>query len=349
MTLFRITATIVIAALLGPAGVAAPLPRNIIFLIADGFGPAHVTAAGFARAAKFNLPRFSVNGIATTRCADRVITDSAAAATALACGVKTNYEMVGMAPDGSPLPTLLERAEKLGKVTGMVTTAAFYDATPAAFIAKAKHRSMHADIATQMLRSNVDILIGGGIKAIQREELRTMPDLARREGFSYITTRAGLDQAGPGRIFALFTEQVRDVDFPEAPLPFLARWAIERLRKEQKGFFLMVEHEGTDSSSHQNNSADVMSCLTSFDEAIGVALDFAAQSGDTLVIVTGDHETGSLRISETRTGRLRLEWATVEHTGVSVPVFAFGPGAERFRGMYDNTDIAKRLFALMPE
>src|SRR5687767_4899042 len=181
MTLLRISVTMVIAVLLSPAGTAATLPRNIIFLIADGFGPAHVTAAGFARAARFNMPRFAVHGIATTRCADRGITDSAAAATALACGVKTNYEMVGIAPDGTPLPTLLERAEKVGKVTGLVTTAAFYDATPSAFIAKAKHRSMHADIATQMLRSDVDILIGAGIKAVQREELRTMPDLAKRE------------------------------------------------------------------------------------------------------------------------------------------------------------------------
>lgn len=331
------------------AAFAASVPKNVILIIGDGMGAAHVTAAKNARAEKFNIARMPVVGMQTTRSADRTVTDSAASATALATGFKTNYEMVSVHPEtGAPLTTVLEAAEKAGKVTGIVTTTGFWDATPAAFAAHAKHRSEGVDIAKQMLRSGAELIVGTGQRPLQRPEYAGVTDYAKEQGYRVVMNREELDAVGAGRVLAVFPDQPRDVEQPTAPLSMLTTWSLERLRGHAKGFFLMVEHEGTDSASHQNNAADLNASLSALDAAIGVALDFAAQSKDTLVIFTGDHETGSLRISESpRTGRIRLEWSTTDHTGTAVPVFAFGPGAEQFGGFYDNTDIGKRLLAFM--
>ena len=324
---------------------AAQTPKNIILFISDGAGPAHYTAMQNARLAEFKVGKMPVVGLATTRCADRNVTDSAAAATALATGFKTKYEMVGVDPSGNPLETLLELAEKRGKATGVVTTAKFYDATPAAFTAHATHRDQTAEIASQQFRSGAEVIIGSGAKALADEKLAHIPAAAKAQGYTYVTTRAELDAAAnAAKVLAVFPEQTRDMDYPEAPLPVLTRFALDRLKREPKGFFLMVEHEGTDSSSHQNNIPDLNAALTSFDTAVGVALEFAAASKDTLVVVTADHETGGMRVTETKQlGRFRVEWSTSDHTAVAVPVFAFGPGSAAFAGFYDNTDVGKRL------
>lgn len=331
------------------AGLAAQTPKNIILFISDGAGPAHYTTMKNTRLADFNVGRMTVVGLATTRCADRNVTDSAAAATALATGFKTRYEMVGIDPSGNPLETVLELAEKRGKATGVVTTAKFFDATPAAFTAHAKHRDEHAEIIAHQLRSGAELIIGSGTKALAEEKLAHVPAAAKAQGYTYVTTRAELDAAANAKkILAAFPEQTRDMDYPEAPLPHLTRFALDRLKREAKGFFLMIEHEGTDSSSHQNNIPDVNAALTSFDIAIGIALDFAAASKDTLVVVTSDHETGGMRVTETKQlARPRIEWSTTDHTAVAVPVFAFGPGSAGFAGFYDNIDIGKRLMTLI--
>lgn len=326
----------------------AETPRNIIVFISDGAGPAHYTAAKNLRGADFNIGRMPVLGLVTTRCADRNITDSAAGATAIATGIKVNYEAVSLDPAGVALPTVLELAEKRGKATGLVTTAKFYDATPAAFAAHVKHRGESAEIVSQMLRAGIEVIAGSGLTSLETAKLTYLPVQAETQGYTYVTTRAELDAAaGASRVLAVFPEQTRDVDFPGAPLPVLTRFALDRLSREKKGFFLMVEHEGTDSSSHQNNTADLNASLASFDTAVGVALEFAAANGDTLVIVTADHETGGMRITETKSGRFRVEWSTTDHTAMPVPVFAFGPGSAAFAGFYDNTDTGKKLLALV--
>jgi len=143
----------------------------------------------------------------------------------------------------------------------------------------------------------------------------------------------------------VFQGEERDLDVPAAPLPLLAQFAIDHLAGDPDGFFLLIEEEGTDSSSHQNNIPDVRKALESFDKAVGVALDFAAKRGDTLVIAMSDHETGGLRITDTRTGKFRMEWSSTDHTGTVVPLFAFGPGSAAFAGFQDNTDVGKKLLA----
>lgn len=337
--------TLTLAAVLLAATATAPQPKNVILLIADGMGPAHVTAAKQVRGAQFRTGTMPVVGLVTTSSADRFVTDSAAAATALATGFKTNYEMVSIDPaTGAPLPTVLEQAEKRGKATGLVTTADFWDATPAAFAAHAKHRD-DADVMDQMVRSGAEIIAGTGLEKFGKDRRPAFEAFAAKAGYTAIDTRAELDAARGSRLLAVFAGPERDLDVPDAPLPVMAQWAIERLAEDPEGFFLMIEHEGPDSASHQNHTIDVRSALASFDQAVGVALDFAARRGDTLVVVTADHETGGLRITETKRGRFRMEWSTTDHTATAIPIFAFGPGAEAFAGFQDNTDVGKTLLA----
>lgn len=338
----RLAAVLLIAVSLSAAPPARP--KNVILFIADGAGVAHYSALIHYRGAECRICRMPVVGLITTRCLDRAVTDSAAAASAIATGQKVKYEAVSVDAEGKPLQTWLERAELEGKMTGLVTTARFYDGTPAAFAAHASHRNQSANIIAQMLRSGAEVIIGAGLKALATPELSHVLADARQQGYTVATTRPELDAAARApRVLGVFPEQPRDLDFPNAPLPHLTRFALDRLRGHPAGFFLMVEHEGTDSASHQNNIPDVRASLTSFDDAVGIALDFAAKSGDTLVIVTSDHETGGLRVSETKAARFRLEWSATDHTGVAVPVFAFGVGAAGLAGFYDNTEVAGRV------
>jgi len=159
---------------------------------------------------------------------------------------------------------------------------------------------------------------------------------------------AELQATNAPRVLGVMKRQDDDLEDPTAPLATLAKWAIDKLSADPDGFFLMIEEEGIDSSSHSNRLDNLRKALTQYDAALGVALDFAAARNDTLVITVGDHETGGLRIFQTRDKhRWRMEWSTVEHTGTSIPLFAFGPGAETFHGYIDNTDVGKALLSFV--
>jgi alkaline phosphatase len=312
-------------------------------------GPVHFSVARRERGAAFRIGTMPVIGMAATQSLDRAVTDSGAAASAMATGEKTIDEgiSVAVAEDGTVTSreTVLERAEKLGKATGLVTTTAFFDATPAAFAAHQRKRGDFALIVPQMLRSGVDVILSAGASSFGTARLQPLAEFVVGTGFTVVSNRAELEATTAEKVLGVFASQPRDIDNPEVPLPLLARWAIDRLRKDPEGFFLMIEHEGTDSASHQNNAADLLSSLKSFDEAVGAALDFAQSRNDTLVVVTGDHETGAFRISETRLGRWRYEFTTVDHTGVAVPIFAYGPGSAAFGKFMENSDLGKLLLA----
>jgi alkaline phosphatase len=198
-----------------------------------------------------------------------------------------------------------------------------------------------------MLRSGADVIAGTQLEDFTNEPSPELAKAAAENGYTIVNTREKLDAAPQNtKLLAIFKWQERNLDVPEAPLPVLAKWAIDHLDDDPDGFFLLIEHEGSDSCSHQNNSVDLRKALASFDEAVGVALDFASKRTDTLVIVTGDHETGGLRVSETKTtSKLRVEWSTTEHTATMLPLFAYGPGSAAFAGVQDNTDVGKKLKA----
>jgi alkaline phosphatase len=329
------------------AAVAASPPRNIIFFVGDGMGPAHVTLMRELRGDQFNVGRMRLAAMHSTASADSAVTDSAAGATAFASGVKTKNRALGMDAALTSQPTVLEEAEKRGKATGVVTTAKFFDATPAAFLAHAENRSQYDVIVPQMLGSGAELLAGAGLEVSGKNKVPAIEPLAKEAGYALVTSKEGLAADTSPRTLVLLPTQPLDVDHPDLPLPALTQWAIDRLKGDPDGFFLVVEHEGIDTSSHENDSAGLEASLHSFDKAVGIALDFAAAGGDTLVIVTGDHETGGLWLAEAQNKKLQGKFSLRNHTAVAIPLFAFGPGFDELMGIVENTEVGKALFRLV--
>lgn len=340
-------ATIVLPALLliSLAASAAEAPRNVILIIGDGVGPAHVTWMRQLRGAEFQAGRMRLVALLNTVSADRAVTDSAAAASAYATGMKSNYRALSIAPDGTARRTVLQAARANGKATGLVTTTLICDATPAAFAAHAVDRYEAKTVCPQVIRAGADVLAGGGIEVFGKKEVPPIESLASEAGYTTITTKEGLAAAGRGKALVLYETQEQDGDHPDFPLPVLARFALDRLDDDPDGFFLLIEQEGTDTGSHRNDAEEVERSLRSLDEAIGVALGFAETHPGTLVLFTGDHETGGLRL--TGRDKLRAEWSTVEHTGSALPLFAYGPGAGHLGSFIENTEVGALLLDLV--
>ena len=332
--------------------IAAPptRPKSVILVIGDGMGTAQFTAARLLRGKDFQTGRAPVAGWVATRSASAFVPDSASAATALATGVKTNNKMIGVDPSGKRVTSALEIAEVTGRATGLVTTADFFDATPASFAAHEPSRYNRENIVRQMLQSGAEIIAGGGAEDFGTEKIRpSLASIAEDYDYTLITKGSGLASAKGNRILTVFETQSRELDWPEASLPVLARWALERVSRDPDGFFLLLEHEGPDGSAHGNDTKAFERAVRSLDETVGIALDFAATHPDTLVIITGDHETGGLVImpEEPPNMPLELRWAQSGHSGESVPLFAKGPGAERFMGLLDNDEVGRRLIELL--
>ncbi|MBN1885271.1 MAG: alkaline phosphatase [Candidatus Krumholzibacteriota bacterium] len=339
------------------AGDAPAIPRNIIFLIGDGMGAGAVTAAWTAHG-PLNLGRLSVGGLMTTDAHGNLVTDSAAGGTALATGVKTVVGAVSISPAGDTLETLMEAAESRGMATGVVVTCAVTHATPAVFLAHALSRRDYEGIAAQIAAGGVDVLIGGGrdfflpeaaggCRRGDRRDLlallgRRMPVLSRVED---------LDPAGTGPVTCLYAPAHPPVaaDRP-ASLAVLTGAALARLSRMGNGFVLMVEGSQIDWEAHENYTGGIVAETLDFDGAVGVALDFAARDGSTLVVVTADHETGGFAVHglEPATGSTPIGgFTTGDHTATMVPIFAEGPGCGRFSGIRDNAEIGRILLELV--
>jgi alkaline phosphatase len=334
-----------------PALPAAPV-ANVVLLVGDGMGATQVEAArwaAFGTGGRFVFERFPVVGLTSTAASGSPVTDSAAAATALATGVATRYGAVGVASDGRPLVSILEAARDAGFATGLVTTSAIVDATPAAFVAHRAKRAERAEIAVQVAESHVDLLIGGGRDAFDDGDLLAA---ARARGVTVIEPD-GLAAATALPLWALLPGRL-DRPGGAPPLPDWATRALDLISRHASsssvGFFLMIEEEGIDSAAHVRDLAAMTRAQVRFDGAVAAAARFAASDGRTLVLVVGDHATGGLSIDSTTTAtRLRVVWASGKHTGEPVPLFAYGPAgaAERFGGSYFQGEVARRLAALL--
>lgn len=321
-------------------GPVAAKPKNVILIIGDGMGPSHFVAARLFRGADYRIGKMPVTGVVSTHALNATAPDSASTATAYASGAAVNYGVISMDRSGRPLETALEVAEKTGRATGLVTTTNFWDATPAAFAAHAANRGETDTIIDQMLKSGAEVIVGGG-KA-KFDDSRGVA-----AGYSVVHSWDDLSTARGDRILGVFETQKNEIDFPEAPLPLLAAWAMERLARDPDGFFLLLENEGTDGSSHNNATDDFIASARSVDITAGVALDFAARHPGTLVIVTGDHETGGLQILPEKSLNVELRWGGKGHTAADLPIFAQGPGAERFLSFMTNDEVGRRLKALL--
>ena len=332
-----------------PGAAAAPTgetPRGIVLLVGDGVGSAHLTLARIIRGSEYRIGQLPNTGLVATDAYDTLVTGSAAAATAYATGIKTKHGYVGVDRFGAPHPTVLEVAEQRGLATGLVSTAIFGDATPAAFAAHATSRDNLALIARQMLASGAEILASTGLERFGTGGAPSLEQFARGSGYEVVQSGAGLRNAGEGPVLAILPSGELDSESPEIPLDELALWALQRLSGDPDGFFLLVEHEGTDTASHRHDTAALEKSLIALDKAVGAVTEFARRRGDILVIVVGDHETGGLQVGGTWDEPEAI-WRDNYHSGEAVPIFSEGPGAEAFTGFIDNTDVGRALLALV--
>jgi alkaline phosphatase len=322
-------------------------PKNIILLIGDGMGLTQITAGMYASANPLNLERFPITGLVKTHSAKNLITDSAASATAFGCGCKTYNGAIGVNTKKNPCPSILEQAEAFGLATGLVATSSITHATPASFIAHVEQRSLMQDIALDFLKTDIDLVIGGGMRYFtQRSDNRNLLEEFRAKGYVVSDyTIEPLQQCTVSTQYPFMWFSA--VGEPESVLagrdylPAAARLAPEFLAKRsEKGFFLMLEGSQIDWACHDHDSERAIQEMLDFDKAIGEVLRFAEKDGNTLVIVTADHETGGMALLRgADKSSLKIEFTTDYHTASMVPIFAYGPGAEKFGGLYDNTEI----------
>lgn len=325
--------------------------KNVILMIGDGMSLMHVYSAWTANRGKLFLDNCQVVGLSKTYCANKLITDSGAGGTAIATGQKTNYHSVGVDTEGRPLKSLVDLAAAKGKSTGIAVTCRLWDATPADFCCHNKDRDAEAEIVADYVNCSVDYVFGGGAKLFEnREDGRDLFKELRDKGFQ--TPRSWDELAGikSGKVFA--------VPYPvDTPLPaergdLLARASlkgIELLDQNKNGFFMMIEGSQLDDYGHFNDIDLLMQETHDFDRTIGAIYEWAAKDGETLVVVTADHETGGLTLvdGDLAEGRIVCKFSTGGHSGVMVPVYAFGPGAEEFTGIFENTAIFDKIKKLL--
>lgn len=329
--------------------------KNVILCIGDGMGFEHVAMSRQAVLAdRLWMETLPQRGEATTHSANKKVTDSAAAGTALACGVKTDNGMIGMTPDKTPYCSILEALADTGRRTGLVATSQITHATPASFAAHVTSRNDQAGIAPQLLDNRVDVLLGGGGKYWQgteaggiRTDGRDVLNEARNAGYQVAETREGMSRFKRTPVLGLFGKDGLTTFAPEPSLPEMSRTAIELLSGGNgKGFFLMIEGSQIDWAAHANDTDRVVRQTLLFDMAVREAIEFAKRDHHTLVIVTADHETGGLKLEAEDNASPKACWTSGGHTAAHVPVYAFGPGAKRITGVLDNTDIPRCIAEL---
>jgi alkaline phosphatase len=322
-------------------------PKNVILLISDGAGFSEFWAAATANGGYLNATNFKHIGFSNTAPANDYNTDSAAGATAMATGEKTNNRYIGMDVNGKKIPDLPEILAEMGIRSGIVSNDRLTGATPASFFAHRTERDQSDSIAADVQRSPASLLIGGYHPAFGAHQ-DVILNQVKSAGFDVYQGVGSLpaysknkkvicfDNDRPGENFRLI-ENVFDES-----VKFLSA-------DNKKGFFLVMEGAKIDGGGHSNRIRQCIDEYLSFDRVIGKAMKFADENGETLVLVTSDHETGGLILfdGDYKTGAVTGTFTTTDHTGLPVPLFSYGPGSENFTGFLQNSDIPLKVVTLM--
>lgn len=316
--------------------------HNIILFIGDGMGVAHLYAGMTVSNQTFTLEKFPYSGFSKTFSADNYITDSAAGATAISSGEKTNNGMIGVRPDSTSINSIIEFAHRNGLSTGVISTSAVTHATPASFVAHNPNRGSYEDIAKDFLNGTIDLFIGGGEDHFRnRTDGVDLTISLKDQGFEVVYTLEEMINSSSDKLAALLAK----IHMPKASegragaLQEMTRKAIEILGKNKNGFFLMVEGSMIDWGAHEKNIDYVVEEIIDFDRSIGVAYNYAKTDGNTLIVVTADHETGGLSLTggSLNDNEVNANFSVGNHSAVMVPIFSYGPGSERFSGIHNNT------------
>lgn len=325
--------------------------KNVILMIGDGMSLAHMYTAWTANRGQLWLENAQYTGLSKTWCTNRLVCDSGSGGTALATGQKTCYHAVGTDPQGNPLTTLCDLAKAKGKSAGIAVTCRLWDATPCDFSCHNLDRDKEQELIGDYPTSGLDYAFGGGAKYFtNRADGRDIFKELEANGYHVSRTWDDLAAWKSGKVFAVPYDV--DTPLPDERGDLLARASlkgIELLNQNRNGFFMMVEGSQLDDYGHFNQLDLLMKETLDFDQTIGKMMKWAAQDGETLVVVTADHETGGLTLVDGNKdeGKVTCCFSTKSHSGVMVPVYAFGPGSEQFSGIMENTDIFKKIKALM--
>jgi len=345
-------------------GAVGRRPKNVILLIGDGMGPNCLRYASLyqhGRESALQAQQMPVAGLCTTRSADSAVTDSAAAATALATGTKTSNGVLGLgiaSKDERKHPRMLvstaEKAHAAGLAVALLTNERITGATPGAFYAHVEGRGSSDRIAVQAAASGYELFVGsyGGRRAFLpetkgggRKDGRDILAEMERNGYVCVTSQQAFVAApASAKVIGFFLEESQ----PEASEAAALRTALKRVGDAPKGFFMMSEVATTDHGNHGNKPALSVKGALQVDWAVAAALDFAEARGDTLVLVTADHETGGISAIRSPDGeKTTVHYSSSSHTALPVALYAYGPGAECFEGLIDNTDVAKTIQRLL--
>ncbi|MDM8308560.1 alkaline phosphatase [Phocaeicola barnesiae] len=325
--------------------------KNVILMIGDGMSLMHVYSAWTANRGKLYLENCEVTGLSKTYCANKLVTDSGAGGTAMAIGQKTNYHSVGVDVNGNPQPSLIKLAKQKGMSAGVAVTCRLWDATPADFCCHNTDRDNEDEIIADYVNCEADYVVGGGAKKFEnRKDGRNIFKELEQKGYQVARSWEECKNLKSGKIFAV-TDSV-DTPLPAERGDRLAQSSlkgIELLNQNPNGFFMMIEGSQLDDYGHFNDLDLLMQETHDFDRTVGKILEWAAKDGETLVVVTADHETGGLTLidGDKDKGEIKCKFSTTGHSGVMVPVYSFGPGAELFTGIYENTDIFHKIKSLL--
>ena len=322
--------------------------KNVILMIGDGMGFNTVEATKKLRNVDVSMETMPVIAQSKTRSATDKVTDSAAGGTALATGTRTYNGAIGVyviAPLANwfNVPkNLCELAIENGKAAGVVTTDKTSGATPASFSAHSVARAQEKNISKDQMKSELNLIWGASSETVTESK-------CEKYGFDYITTATEMNNLEAGsRSFGQFDFSSFANVTNENDTPYIAEMtskAIELLNADEDGFFLMVEGAQIDKFSHSNNFDGSTAQTVEFSKAVQVALDFAKSDGNTLVVVTADHETGGITYNETTQ---EYYYTTGSHTGVNVPVYVSATDAGFVNGeAYKNCQVSAQLARVM--
>jgi len=326
--------------------------KNIILCIGDGMGLSQIYATYTANRGQLNIFQMLNIGFSITNAADAYITDSAAGGTAFATGQKTNDRAVSVDTADKPLKSLAEYSSAAGKKTADIVVCELTDATPAVFYAHQSERANAKEVAYDIINSPIDIFLGSAYRDFTPKiNGESALDKMQQRDDTIIRNFNDFLASPSQKILALMDDSVTRPKMQGRGdyLPLAFKKVTNTLKTNPQGFFMMIEGSQIDHGGHANNLEQVITENADFDKVVGDALRFADADGETLVIVTADHETGGLTLMDGNIskGYVWGNFSTNDHTGTPVPVFAYGPHSGDFRGVYENTEIFKKLLALI--
>ena len=314
--------------------------KNIILAIGDGVGPNQITLSRIAIGGldyRLFIDQMPYHGTSLTHSYNNLYTDSAAAATTWSTGFKTKTRYLSLDPDKKILETITEILYKKGYTSGIVATSSVIHATPAAFYAHIDNRYEYKNIAKQLINSSIDIALGGGKEFFDLNKINdTHHVLTAKESL-----QSNFDYSK--KLIGLFDDDGIERSNEKPTQRQMTNFALEHLNKQCNGFFLMTEGSQIDWAGHDNDANKMVEEFRDFDLTIKDLIKFVNKNNNTLLIVTSDHETGGLQILKQDGDKVIIQWGTGRHTSIPVGVQAYGPGAELFQGLMDNTDIHYKM------